>query len=188
MDGTISMRIWAALIRINGLLIKKESMRLRERDGPIGPKRSWRLKQMKYNHISSYRVWNYQKLIFKQWDFPFINCGSSVCWNSRLQNTLSHGKGQTSAPTHVGTSPARAVRAERCTDMYSVILLQGSPGLTNHLITNAFCKKFLERLQADKSGSLLRKWHRTRCGIGIKNSCNLLQKSIFLLIISLKLS
>lgn len=46
MDGTISMSIWAALIRINGLLIKQESMRLRERDGSIGPKRSWREKQM----------------------------------------------------------------------------------------------------------------------------------------------
>lgn len=32
MDGTISMYIWAALIRINGLLIKKESMKLRERE------------------------------------------------------------------------------------------------------------------------------------------------------------
>lgn len=57
MDGTISMYIWAALIRINGLLIKKESMKLREREmGQSGLRGVGGRNNGEYNHISSYHI------------------------------------------------------------------------------------------------------------------------------------
>lgn len=126
MDGTISVYIWGALIRINGLLIKKESMKLRERDGSIGPKRSWREKQMgnmiTFHHIMYEIIKNsfLNSEIFLSSTVGHLYVGTLGC-----RIPLATAKGQTSAPTHVGT--ARAVRAER---VHGYVLCHIPPGFS----------------------------------------------------------
>lgn len=144
-----------------------------------------------YDHISLYHIWNYQRLIFKQWDFSFhqlwLICTAGLY---TAESPVTTGKEQTSAPTRECLQHTQWERREvqRYAEMCRLMFFVGCFSRTNHLITSAFCKKFLERCQADKSGSLLRRWQRTRWGFGIKNGSNLLWESIFMLITSLKLT